>query len=393
MKNSGGQAILLYCTLIAALLFFARTDCPAQQVFVSGRNSNSVRLYDDATGALVKVFVSPGSGGLSLPQEVRWHPDGYLLVTGRGNTAIKKYNGTTGAYLGNFTNGYVLDNPTKTTIRNGQVYVSQWGTVKNKVVRFDLQTGTFIDEFTSVGVPNGGGHAWDGKGNLYVAQYGDGQNGQVLRFDPSGALIDTFINTTLLQGPINLWFDTLGHLFVVDWTLGDVLQFDGATGAYQSVFISTTSNLEGFDFDSGHHLLICDWSANKVYKYDDTTQMLSTLIHDQALMSPNSVLIHESSTAVSDPEERTFRFTVSPCPASTEVCIAYVLERSAFVQVEILDLQGHRISIIHSGSQQEGAHRLTWDGKTSDGETIAPATYLVSLRVDADTVTQKLVWQ
>lgn len=148
-----------------------------------------------------------------------WHPDGFLLVTGRGNTAIKKYNGTTGAYLGNFTTGYALDNPTKTTIwQDSLLLVSQWGTTKNKVVRFNFKTGVFVDEFTNIGVPAGDSHAWDTAGNLYVPQWIDGQNGKVLKFDTAGNFVSTCIPTTLLDGPVNLWFDAEGNLFVLDWT-------------------------------------------------------------------------------------------------------------------------------------------------------------------------------
>ncbi|HMR44759.1 MAG TPA: hypothetical protein PKC40_13035, partial [Saprospiraceae bacterium] len=219
---------------IAFLIVFSMGLAAAQTVFVTSRNTHEVKLYNLATGGFIKNFVTAGSGGLSYPQEVVWHPDGFLLVTGRGNGAVKKYDGATGAYLGNFTSGYTLDNPTKMTVwRDSLLYISQWGVTQNKVVRFDLKTGEFVDEFTSIGVPAGSGHAWDAAGNLYVAQYGNGVDGKVQKFAVDGTFAGTFVSSSILQGPVNLWFDAVGNLFVGDWTLGEVLQFDGATGAYK----------------------------------------------------------------------------------------------------------------------------------------------------------------
>jgi TerC family integral membrane protein len=68
----------------AAVLIFTWLIGPtrAQSVFVSSRNSHTIKHYDLATGNYLGDFVAQGSGGLSFPQEVLWHPDGFLLVTG-----------------------------------------------------------------------------------------------------------------------------------------------------------------------------------------------------------------------------------------------------------------------------------------------------------------------
>ena len=88
--------------------------------------------------------------------------DGNLYVSGRGNPAIKKYDGSTGEFIESFTSGYSLGNPTKMTFGpDGMLYVSQWGTAKSKIARFNSTTGEFVDEFTSIDLNQGCGHAWD----------------------------------------------------------------------------------------------------------------------------------------------------------------------------------------------------------------------------------------
>ena len=57
-------------------------------------------------GSNVTDFVAAGAGGLSTPAGFAFTPDGDLLVTmgtiGGGANMIKRYNGSTGAYLGDF---------------------------------------------------------------------------------------------------------------------------------------------------------------------------------------------------------------------------------------------------------------------------------------------------
>lgn len=366
----------------------------AQDVLVSSRNSNSVKRFDLATGSFLGDFVEPGSGNLSLPQEVVWHPDGFLLVTGRGNTAVKKYDGVTGDYLGDFTSGYVLDNPTKTTIwRDSLLFVSQWGTAKNKVVRFDLKTGAFVDEFTSIGVPNGCGHAWDTAGNLYMAQYGNGANGQVLKFDPNGMSAGAFIPTTILQGPVNIWFDSTGQVFVADWTLGAVLQFNGATGNYQSKLVEGLANVEGYAFDNQGRLYLCDWSANKVFRYDFETDSLTPFIQAGGLMAPNSILIREHPAAGSHEISGNFRLAIYPNPADSFVQVGYTLRKTARVRVEVLNTLGQHVTTLFSGNQLPGEHQLSWNGLTTNGARVQAGVYFVRLVVGTEVVEKKLVWQ
>jgi len=384
----------LYCPLLALLLCINSSQ--SQTIFVSSRNSHEVKLYDLATGDFIKNFVSAGSGGLSFPQEVLWHPDGFLLVTGRGNTAIKKYDGTTGDYLGNFTSGYSLDNPTKTTIwQDSLLYVSQWGASKNKVVRFDLKTGVFVDEFTKVGVPTGDSHAWDTAGNLYVPQWIDGLNGKVSKFDTAGNFISTFIPTSLLDGPVNLWFDAEGNLFVLDWTRGNLIKFNGTTGTLISTVINTTSQLEGFAFDSKGRLYLGDWTDNKVYRYDFDTNDLITFIETGGLIAPNSLLIRGEISPAQEAglDSIEISVSISPNPAGEAVQVNYFLEKSADVRLEVVNILGQKMASLFSGKQTAGNHETVWNGLTGNGLRAQAGVYFIRLTAHHKAKTFRFIWR
>lgn len=264
-------------------------------LFVSSQNTNSVKRYNGVSGAYLGNFVAPGSGGLSATQEVKFGLDGHLYVTGYYTPNILRFDSTNGNLLGQFSNGYAMENPTKMSFGpDGRIYVSQWGNAKNAVVRFNATTGAFIDEFTPpLGAGNGMGHAWDAQGRLYVACFA---SKDVKRFNTSGQLIDIFIPTAAgqLQGPVNLWFDNNNNLFVVDWQAGNIKKYNATSGAFISVFISGLSNCEGFTFDKSGNIYICNYSANAINKYDANGNFIGVFATGGGLNVPNSVVFGPS---------------------------------------------------------------------------------------------------
>lgn len=155
-----------------------------QDLYVSSRGTNAVVLFDGVTSEYIRDFVPNGSGGLSITQDVLFAADGHLLVSGRGSAQIKKYDSNTGTFLGNFTSGYDLDQPTKMSFSpTGSLLVSQWGQNKTGVAEFDGITGVFIREIIPA-LNLGMDHVWDAEGNLYIASYG---SLDVKKYDSSGA--------------------------------------------------------------------------------------------------------------------------------------------------------------------------------------------------------------
>lgn len=273
-----------------ALLPFA-SHAQTYEVLVNSRGTNAVFRYD-LDGNYLGEFVSANSGGLVGPEDVLFHPDGTVLVTGFGNTAIKRYDGSSGNYLGEFSTGYVLDTPSKMSIGpDDLIYVTQWGTSQNKVVRFDLD-GAFVDEFTSIATPNGLGHFWDTDGRFYISVFGNGVNGTVRRFDADGNDLGVFINSAILQGPTDIWQDVNGDVLVQDWTVGNVLRYD-SDGQYLSVYLSGMTNPEGIAFLPNGDLLMGDWGQDAVHRFDATGDYLGYFASGNGLTDPNGVHLRE----------------------------------------------------------------------------------------------------
>ena len=74
-------------------------------MYVGSTTKNTVLRYDGATGGFIDVFVLPGSGGLIVPVDLVFGPDGNLYVASaenNGNGSVLRYDGHTGAFLDAF---------------------------------------------------------------------------------------------------------------------------------------------------------------------------------------------------------------------------------------------------------------------------------------------------
>jgi DNA-binding beta-propeller fold protein YncE len=116
-------------------------------------NGDSIVRFDPTTGALIDVFVTPGSGGLSGGRDVTFGSDGNLYATSSGSTGgVLKYSGTDGSFLGAFVGpGSDLSLPRGLVFNpdDGNLYVANFG--GGDVLRFNGTSGTFIDTFIAAG--------------------------------------------------------------------------------------------------------------------------------------------------------------------------------------------------------------------------------------------------
>ena len=256
-----------------------------QDLYVSSRGSNAVVLFDGVTGEYIRDFVSNGSGGLSITQDVLFGHDGNLLVSGRGSSYIKKYDPINGAYVGNFTSGYDLDEPTKMSFSpTGNLLVSQWGQNKSGIAEFDGTTGVFIREIIPA-LNLGMDHAWDAEGNLFITSYG---SRDVKKYDSSGAFLSVVISSGL-QGPVNLWFNNdFSVLNIVDWTSGSVRKYS-PSGTFISTPISGLNTVEGFAFDNDGHLYLCEWGSNRIKQYQWPSGSFIKIFCSGHVVQPNSI--------------------------------------------------------------------------------------------------------
>ncbi|HVT13395.1 MAG TPA: SMP-30/gluconolactonase/LRE family protein [Fimbriimonadaceae bacterium] len=173
--------------------------------FGSGGQS-FINRYNGTTGALIDQFVAPGDGpfgGIYYPTGMTFGPDGKLYVSDGAN-GIDRFDPMTHAFdqfvpIGNPPSP--LSGPESLTFgADGNLYVAD--AIQSSVLRFDGSTGAYLGEF----VPSAGGPLVQPIGmefgpdhNLYVT---DGE-GRVARFDgASGAYLGDFVPIGGSAGPL-----------------------------------------------------------------------------------------------------------------------------------------------------------------------------------------------
>jgi len=210
----------------------------AGALLVTSGGSHAVLCYDLATGAC-RQFIPVGSGGLQYPFGFALGPDGNFYVACYYLNIIKRYNGRTGAFMGDFASGCGLNGPVNLVFGpDGNLYASGWAA--NNLVRYNGTNGACMGVFIPAGT--GGlnmpsGVIFAPGDNLYVASYG---SGNVLCFDAiTGAFKSIFIpaGSGGLVAPGAMTVGPDGNFYVSDYGDHKVMCYSGTNGAFISVFV------------------------------------------------------------------------------------------------------------------------------------------------------------
>jgi flagellar hook assembly protein FlgD len=71
--------------------------------------------------------------------------------------------------------------------------------------------------------------------------------------------------------------------------------------------------------------------------------------------------------------------------------IHYDLPRATEARVQIYDLTGRVVRVLHDGRQNAGAHTLVWNGADAAGRSVSAGFYFVVLEAESRRLTQKIV--
>lgn len=243
----GGLAMAL---LLAAAASAGCGDEPREKpaLLVGNTRSHSVSLYDQETGAFLRVFIPAGSGGLKAPDFMLLRDDGYLYISSGDDaesSAVLRFHADTGEPAGVFAEGGGMIRPYGIAFGpDGMLYVASF--LSDQILRFDAATGAFVDVFAEGdGMPGGlngpNGLVFGPDGLLYVTTQGSvavngepmfpGLPSQVLRYDISTGDGSVFIDQPEPSS------DSAGFISLLGLSFGP----DCATGACD-LFVSDFAN-------------------------------------------------------------------------------------------------------------------------------------------------------
>lgn len=252
--------------VLSAFAAFCLSDAHANAALLIGNSEgNNVVIFDEQTGNYLGDFIAPGSGGLAAPDDLTYGPDGDLYVSSgyqAENSAVLRYDGTTGVFKGTFASGNGLFRPYGSAFGpDGNLYVSSF--LSDQILRYDGKTGEFVDVFASGDGLSGGLNGpndllFGTDGSLYVTTQGSvagsfpGLPSQVLRFSPGSTTSTVFVDQPEPSfgfiSFLGLVSGTENDIFVSDFA-NDIRRYDSQTGALvQTLSTNYTGTISSDNF-------------------------------------------------------------------------------------------------------------------------------------------------
>lgn len=283
-------------------------------------------------GNVLGSVIREGISGLRNPQHVLFGPDGFVYIS--DIYEIRRYNATTGEYLGIF-----VPMPAQSMAfgPDGDLYVGD--AVKRQILRFNGVSGALSDVFIE---PGSGGLSWPSSlafgpdGYLYVANT-SGTRG-ILRYDAeTGAFSDVFIegvingeivvgtdgalyvasgtnvrkyqiSTGLLEWSSEVPPGTLcaanaltlgasGEIYAASRSTHEIFRFDTSDGSFLGTFIPALPRVNGglrgpsgLAIGPDGHLYVTSYSTEEVLKYEVATgRYLGALLSTGKLYQLDSI--------------------------------------------------------------------------------------------------------
>ncbi|OFV81038.1 MAG: hypothetical protein A2W26_09000 [Acidobacteria bacterium RBG_16_64_8] len=101
--------------------------------------------------------------------------------------------------------------------------------------------------------------------------------------------------------------------------------------------------------------------------------------------------VNPDGALVSVPLEQVPGWKTWPNPFSDRVVMSFVLPAAARVRTKVYNVDGRVVADLGSASLSEGPHRITWDGRTSEGRQLGGGVYFIHVEGSGFSLSRSVV--
>jgi uncharacterized repeat protein (TIGR01451 family) len=218
----------------------------AGNIYLTSSGNNRVVKFDNA-GNCLGDFITAGLGGLDNPRGLTFLPNGDLLVNSHNSGQILRYDGTTGAYIGVFSNGSdispIASMAPHMTIKygpDGAVWVADHS--NNRILRFDATTGAFLSVFAQL--PNGSGvRSFEFFGNYVLVSRHNADVVAIYDYNTGSYIGDFADSGDGLDGPTGITYGPDGKVYIGSLVNNQILVFDALGTLLTTIAVNSPKDI------------------------------------------------------------------------------------------------------------------------------------------------------
>ncbi len=189
--------------------------------------------------------------------------------------------------------------------------------------------------------------------------------------------------TTCREDPIE---GTSDNLIIAKMTFHDVDTLE--IGAFETTILDASSPMGTWT----DHELIGTAPEGTVYIKSYILFVSPSLLGGAGWV--DDISLSQIGTTDAEPMPGAQGFTLRqnvPNPFNPTTRIDFELEKAGNVDLNVYDVSGRLVASLFSGHLGEGAHEVTWNGKTTNGTTAATGVYLYVLKTETGMASKRMV--
>ena len=110
-----------------------------------------------------------------------------------------------------------------------------------------------------------------------------------------------------------------------------------------------------------------------------------------AIADPRVNQLRLTPTALADLPDKLVLLPNYPNPFNTTTTIQYALPEATEVLIEVYNIFGQRLGVLHEGEQKAGHHKIAWDARTSGNQRLASGVYFYVIQANSERIARKMM--